>query len=111
MTDYEISYKKPPRHSQFKKGICANPKGRRKRKNRRENASMKKALNLPIDYRESGKSKRAPRIELIIKSFATQALKGDVGAAAILLDIRAHFEKGGDVNPTTLYFTETDMEL
>lgn len=111
MTDYEVGYKKPPRHSQFKKGISANPKGRRKRKNRRENASIKRALNYPVDYRENGKSKRAPRIELIIKSFAAQALKGDVGAAAMLLDIRAHFEKGGDVNRTTLYFTEGDMKI
>ena len=32
MTDYEVGYKKPPRHSQFKAGNRANPKGRGKRK-------------------------------------------------------------------------------
>jgi hypothetical protein len=32
MADYEVGYKKPPRHSQFKKGNRANPHGRGKRK-------------------------------------------------------------------------------
>jgi len=32
MADYEVGYKKPPRHSQFKAGNCANPRGRGKRK-------------------------------------------------------------------------------
>ena len=32
MTDYEVGYKKPPRHSQFKAGNRANPNGRGRRK-------------------------------------------------------------------------------
>jgi hypothetical protein len=28
MADYEVGYNKPPRHSQFKPGNCANPHGR-----------------------------------------------------------------------------------
>jgi len=30
MSDYEVGYKKPPRHSQFKPGNRGNPKGRGK---------------------------------------------------------------------------------
>jgi hypothetical protein len=36
MADYEVGYKKPPRHSQFKPGNRANPHGRGKRKVRTE---------------------------------------------------------------------------
>lgn len=111
MSDYEIGYKKPPRHSQFKKGTCPNREGRRKRNIQNEGEVMKGVLNFPTKYRDRGKSKRAPRIELIIKSFGALALKGDVGAAVMLLEIRAHFEKFGDINPTILYFTEAEMKL
>ena len=32
MSDYKVGHRKPPKHSRFKKGVSANPKGRRKRK-------------------------------------------------------------------------------
>ena len=28
MIEFEIGYKKPPLRTRFKKGVCANPKGR-----------------------------------------------------------------------------------
>jgi hypothetical protein len=42
MTDYEVGYKKPPRHSQFKVGNHANPKGRGARKRLSEADIMKR---------------------------------------------------------------------
>ena len=27
--DYDVGYRKPPKHSRFKKGVSANPAGRR----------------------------------------------------------------------------------
>jgi len=101
MSNYEIGYKKPPRHSQFKAGNRANPKGRGKRKVPGEREILKNVMNYPAEFRQRGKSKRAPRIELTIKRFGAAALKGDVSAAAMLLTMRAHFEKHGDINPPT----------
>src|SRR4051794_10236699 len=111
MADFEVGYKKPPRHSQFKKGVCANREGRRKKKVLKESEAIRKVLNLLVTFRDRGKTKRSPRIELIVKSNGAAALKGDVGAAAVLLTLRAHFEKSGDINPTILYFSEGDMEI
>jgi len=99
MANYEIGYKKPPRDSQFKAGNRDNPKGRGKRKVPTEAEILKNVMNFPAEFRHRGKSKRAPRIELTIKRFGAAALKGDVGAAAMLLKMRAHFEKHGDINP------------
>jgi hypothetical protein len=99
MNDYEVGYKKPPRHSQFKVGNRANPKGRGARKRLTEADIMKKVLNFAEEYRHGGKAKRAPRIELIIKQFGARALKGDVGAAFMLLVMHRDFQKNGDVNP------------
>jgi hypothetical protein len=113
MPSYEIGYKKPPRHSQFKPGNRCNPKGRGKRKVETEAEIIKRVLNFPAEFRHGGKSKRAPRIELMIRSVGLKALKGDIGAAAMLLTIRAHCEKHGDINPTiiTLTMYKEDMRV
>ena len=102
MSDYEVGYKKPPRHSQFKPGNRCNPKGRGKRKVETDADIFKRVLSFPAEFRHRGKSKRAPRIELMIRRLGSAALKGDVGAAAMLLKIRAHCEKYGDINPTII---------
>jgi hypothetical protein len=110
MADYEVGYKKPPRHSQFKAGNRANPYGRRgKKEPRTEAAIFNDVLNHPAEYREGGKTKRAPRIELLIKRYGAAALKGDVGAAAKLLKLRKKFEKLPDVAPIIIEMTEEDM--
>jgi Family of unknown function (DUF5681) len=110
-SSYEVGYKKPPRHSQFKRGNRDNPKGRGKRKVATEAEILKRVLNFPAEFRHRGKSKRAPRIELTIKRFGASALKGDVGDAAMLLKMRAHFERNGDINPTIIFLrlSEADM--
>jgi hypothetical protein len=109
MADYEVGYKKPPRHSQFKPGNRANPHGRGKRELRTEAEIVNEVMNAPIEYREGRKSKRAPRIELLIKSYGAAAFKGDVGAAATLLKIRAQFERHPDIGPIIIPMSPQDM--
>ena len=109
MADYEVGYKKPPRHSQFKPGNRANPHGRGKRKHRTEAEIVNEVLNSPIEFREGGKSKRAPRIEVLIKSLGAKALKGDVSAAEALLKLRANFEGHPAIEPVVLRLSERDQ--
>jgi hypothetical protein len=47
----------------------------------------------------------------MIRSLGSAALKGDVGAAGMLLKIHTHCEKYGDLNPTTITvrLSERDM--
>src|SRR4029077_20915624 len=113
MPSYEVGYKKPPRHSQFKPGNRCNPQGRGKRKVETEAEILKRVLNSFVEFLHNGKSKRAPRIELMIRRLGAAALKGDVGAAATLLKIRAHCRKHGDINPTifTLRLSERDAQV
>ena len=65
MTDYDVGYKKPPRHSQFKPGNRANPHGRGKRERRNEAEIVIEIMAQSISFHEGGKLKRASRIELI----------------------------------------------
>jgi hypothetical protein len=105
MAEYEVGYKKPPRHSQR-----ANPHGRRgKQKPRTEAEIVRDVMNGVVDSREGGKSKRMPRIELMIKCYGAAALKGDVGAAEALLKIRVQFDKHRAIEPVVLILSKRDM--
>src|SRR5580704_3540027 len=90
MSDYDVGYGKPPKHAQFKKGVCPNPHGRGKRRDLTIAEILNKVLNARTDFRERGKLKKASRIELSIRRFAALATKGDVVSAAWLLKMRAH---------------------
>jgi hypothetical protein len=110
MAEYEVGYGKPPRHTQFKKGNRANPNGRGKRKAQTEADILKNVMSSVTEFRENGKSKQAPRIELMIRSIGEKARKGDVGAAEMLLKVRAYWTKYGDINPETVVFILTDSD-
>ena len=99
MVDYEIGYGKPPKHSQFKKGVCANPRGRPRRRDTQIGEVVRDFLSGKAQYREKGRTKKTSRLELAIKRHVTAALNGDVGSAAMLLKMRAHGLKFGDVGP------------
>lgn len=109
MADYEIGYKKPPRHSQFKPGNRANPFGRGKRNPRKEAEIFNEVMNHLAEYHQGDKTKRAPRIEVLIKCYGAAALKGDVSAAANLLKLREIFEKLPDTG--IIYIPMTAREL
>ena len=111
MADYEVGYNKPPPHSQFKPGNRANPRGRGKRKRRTEAEIVHDIMRQPVSFREGGKSKRASRIELMIKSFGAAALKGDVGAAEALLKIREKFEKHPAIEQPRIPLNPLDAAL
>ena len=102
MSDYDVGYGKPPKHSQFKKGVCPNPHGRGKRRDLKVGEILNKVLNAKTEFRERGKLKKASRIELSVRRLAASALKGDVASAAWLLKMRAHAKKYGDTGPTII---------
>ena len=52
MTDYDVGYRKPPKHSQFKKGVSGNPRGRVKRGDPAMRDILDSVLNAKIAFRE-----------------------------------------------------------
>ena len=99
MGDYKIGYGRPPKHSQFRKGICPNPKGRGKGRDLDLDGILNEVLHARIAFRENGRVKHAPRLELAIRRLAAKAAKGDVASAALLLKVWAHAKKHGDSGP------------
>lgn len=99
MTDYDVGYGKPPKHSRFKKGVSGNPRGRVKRGDPAMCDILDRVLNAKIDFRERGKLKKASRKELNIRRLVVSAMKGDLSDAAMLLKLRANAAKHLDGGP------------
>jgi hypothetical protein len=99
MSDYEVGYGKPPKHTRFKKGVCPNPRGRGRKRNPGLQDTVLDVLSAKTEYRERGRVKKASRLELTIKQHIAAALESDLGSAAMLLTIRSHAEKQGRLGP------------
>jgi Family of unknown function (DUF5681) len=97
MGNHEVGFGKPPRQSRFKAGVSGNPKGRPKRKPLAASEIIDNVLNGTAEYRERGRTKMATRLELTLRAWLNRAMKGKVKAAEMLLKLRAHAQKFGDV--------------
>ena len=84
--DYEVGFRKPPRHTQFVKGQSGNPKGRPKGTKNLKTELMEE-LQEKIVVREDGKRTVVSRRRAIIKTLVAKALKGDTRAANALVNL------------------------
>lgn len=90
---YTVGFKKPPKATQFKKGQSGNPSGRPKK------AALKLdpgTLLAEIDNEEivmkiDGKRKRMTRIEIHFRQLSTKAIKGDLAAASLLVNMASEY--------------------
>lgn len=81
----EAGYKRPPKHSQWKKGQCGNPERRRKRAPRGTIALIDAVWQEPISIVENGERRRVTVFEAILARLMFKELSGDRRAAAARL--------------------------
>lgn len=72
---YEVGYGKPPKATQFKKGVSGNPKGRSKRPLDFDQALLREAKTL-ITLNENGRRIRVPKNDVVAKQLTNNAMKG-----------------------------------
>jgi hypothetical protein len=74
--DYEVGYRKPPKHSRFKPGQSANPAGRKKGVPNFK-TDVENTLHLPVQLSEAGKTKRVSTQQAALSRLKQKALGGD----------------------------------
>jgi hypothetical protein len=88
---YSIGYRKPPRHTQFKKGQSGNPRGRDKgRENYR--TEFLKELGERVTVTENGRLRKLSKQTLIIKRMVADAIKGHAKAREHMLRLIGQME-------------------
>lgn len=88
MTDYEVGYGRPPKHSQFKVGKSGNEAGRPpKPKLNGVIDIVRSALNATVEYRDQGRIRTTTRSEVGLKRLIDNAVYGDLRAIAAVLKI------------------------
>jgi hypothetical protein len=75
-TDEKVGYKRPPRHTRFRRGESGNPGGRQPGV-RNFATDVKAALKAPVALSEKGKTRRVSTQEAVLLRLKEKALKGD----------------------------------
>jgi hypothetical protein len=83
---YEVGYGKPPRSTQFKKGVSGNPKGRPK-KAPDFDAELIREFKSLITINDNGRRARISKFQGIVKQLTNKALTGNISALRIFLAV------------------------
>ncbi len=102
--DDAVGYKRPPKHSRFKKGQSGNPRGRPQR-SRNLKTDLAEELGESIRVREGDREYRVSKQRAVLKALVAAAIKGDMRAASSVITLCARIfevEDEGEHQPLSL---------
>jgi uncharacterized protein DUF5681 len=84
--DYEVGYKKPPKHTRFQAGQSGNPKGR-PAGSKSLKTLIDRELEAKVSVREGGRVVELTKRELLVKQLIKKAIEGDPRSQQMLLKL------------------------
>jgi hypothetical protein len=115
--DYEVGYRKPPKSSQFKKGVSGNPLGRRK-KSADFGSKLLRECDQKLIINENGKRKVITKSEGVVKQLLNKSLSGHHPSTRLLIPLylqelekAAEQERNSPNNPNRKAIDMSDDEL
>jgi Family of unknown function (DUF5681) len=108
-TNYDVGYRKPPKHTQWKKGQSGNPAGR-PRRDADVTTLAAALLNQRIVVRKGRTTKRVTRLEHLLTCLIEKAIAGDARLIRIALD-EARKDESRTASDTFPYNEEVDAEV
>jgi len=88
-TDYEVGYRKPPKHTRFKPGLSGNPKGRPKAA-KGLNTLVRETLTQKVAVRTASGQRKISRIEAALQKTVELAMKGNPRALSEIIKLYAN---------------------
>lgn len=85
--NYAVGYRKPPKHTRFKKGQSGNPSGKRQRSKKKIYDLFEEILGEKLMVLINGKKKKTSKIEVAIRKAVQKALEGDFKFLKLVLEI------------------------
>ena len=93
--DYEIGYRKPPRHTQFKPGTSGNRVGR-PRRSKNIDTLFEQQLDRLVAVTRDGRKVRVSLREVVVMNAVKDAAKGDARARELVF---RHMRENGKPDP------------
>ena len=100
MADYEVGYKKPPRHTQFQKGKSGNPGGKRK-PTADVVTALQRTLSELITIQEQGQTLQVTRLEAALRQMVAKATAGDTAAFRLMSALIQAYQQPHEAPPKT----------
>lgn len=96
----DVGYKKPPKHSQFKKGQSGNPSGKAKKSPSFVDLIMQEAAKV-VPVKVDGQTKTLSQLHVMVTALFRKAMNGDLAAAKLITQVLAHEAEvgGGEAEP------------
>lgn len=101
-----VGYRRPPKHSQFKKGQSGNKRGR-PAGSKNLATVFHQELSRRLSVTENGKRRTISKLEAVVKQVVNMAVQGDAKALQALMNISRELGdfKLPDVQRKPTYFT------
>jgi len=109
MSDDEVGFGKPPKHTRFHKGVSGNPKGRPKG-SRNLATVLARALREKVVVNENGRRRTVSKFDAAVAQLVNKSASGDLVALRQLMALAGSVENqtGGAPEKT---LTETDNKV